>query len=558
VIVLGLNGWIDRTHDPAAVVTIDGRVAAFVEQERLSRHKHGIGELPHEAVRTALDLADVRPGEVDELAYGWDLPLFNGLRGRDVDLDDLAVKLTGLTELSGRPVQMALHHDAHAASAFYGSGLERAAVLVVDAEGENESATIFSADSSGLRRLRTFGRGRSLGLMYRAVSIFCGFGAFGAGKTMGLAPYHIGEIEPLPLLWDGSSLQSPIPEAAWEDDVVARWLALLSERFGPACTASGGRTYPPLEVHHPAAAAAAQAAVNEALGALVNEALALTGYRDLCLSGGVALNCVANGLLLDRVRSLHIPPYPHDAGVALGAAQLAGLRAGQRWTDSARAQTGPPAGSVAPHARRAALPWRETDDPAATAADALLSGATVGWVHGGMEVGPRALGHRSILALPDRASTRERINARKGREPWRPLAPSLLREDAPELLDRDLNSPFMLVSVPLSEKGRAVAPAAAHCDGSARVQTVSAQDDVAPTDPWSQGPAADARTYRRILERLKAATGHGVLLDTSLNSRGEPIVHTAEQALAAAILIGLDVLIVDDVVVVLPGAEDHP
>jgi carbamoyltransferase len=535
VIVLGLNGWTDRTHDPAAVLTMDGVVVSFVEQERLSRRKHGVGELPHAATAAVLAEAGFAAEDIDTIAYGWDLAKFNRLRGRHVDLDRLAGRLTGIDALADRPVVQTLHHDAHAASSFYGSGLPEATVLVVDAEGEDESATVFHAGAHGLRRLHSWGRGQSLGLMYRAVSQYCGFGTFGAGKTMGLASWVPEPVEPLPLLWRDGDLHSPFPTEAWEDEVVDGWLALLTSRFGPPFRDVEGPGYPPWQAHQPEAAAAAQQAVNRALAGLVDAAVGLTGCPDVCLAGGVALNCVANGLLLDGVRTLHIPPYPHDAGVALGAAQLAGLAIGQPWRDRARAFTGPSAspGEAADAAIALGLPVRRSPDPVEDACRLLTEGKAIGWVQGPMEIGPRALGNRSILALPRPKDVRNRLNARKGREPWRPLAPSLLAEEADRLLGRTLDSPFMLLSVELSKQGREAAPAATHRDGSARVQTVEA----------GSGP------YRALIEQVREATGTGVVLNTSLNRRGEPLVNTGAQAVDNAAAIGLDALVVGDVII---------
>lgn len=538
MIVLGLNGWHDRTHDPAAVLCIDGVVTAFIEQERLSRRKHAVGELPHAAARAVVEQAGVQPGDIDAVAYGWDLAKFNGLRGRDVDLTDAAYVLTGMEALRRLPVHWTLHHDAHAASSFYGSGFDEAAVVVVDAEGEDESATIYSASAEGgLRRLRSWNRGTSLGLMYRAVSEFCGFGQFGAGKTMGLAPHATKPVEPLPLSWDGDGLRSPLPDETWEDDVIAGWMKLLEERFGRPAEPPlpGPAGFPPAAAHHPDAAAAAQHVINAAMAALVREAIALTGSRNVCLAGGVALNCVANGLLLDSVDQLHIPPYPHDAGVALGAAQLAGVNAGQRWRDLSRADLGSTYtdATILKAATSAGLPGEVVDDPAAVACRLLVDGQVIGWVQGRMEVGPRALGHRSILALPSDERTRDRVNRLKGRELWRPLAPSLLQEEVPAMFGRDMQSPYMLVSVPMTPQGLSAGPAAAHVDGTARLQSVHASDD----------------PYRRLLEYVRDATGTGMLLNTSFNARGEPVVDSPAQAMTCARALGLDTLVIGNVVV---------
>jgi carbamoyltransferase len=538
MIVLGLNGWTDRTHDPSAALIIDGRVEAFIEQERLSRRKHGVSELAHEAVAAVLAETSVVPSQLDGVAYGWDLAKYNGLRQRTVDLTDAASVLTGLYKLRTHEVTWTNHHDAHAASTFYGSGLSEAAVVVVDAEGENESASLYHATLAGLRPIRRFGRGVSLGLMYRAVSEYCGFGQFGSGKTMALASYHTDNVEPLPLMWDDGDLSSPFPADAWEDDILSGWKHILVERYGPpgaSARRDSSGSFPPLDAHRPAAAAAAQATVNSVMAALVREAMSLTNCRNVCLAGGVALNCVANGLLLEEVNILHIPPYPHDAGVALGAAQLMYIQSGNLWRDQARATVGTDVklDQVEKALKSGGYPVHRVSDPAATACQLLQDGYIIGWVQGRMEIGPRALGQRSILALPGNRRIRDRVNMLKGRELWRPLAPSVLSEDVHFVFGRELESPFMLVSIPMSNRGQAVAPAAAHIDGSARLQTV----------------AKDGSLYRRLLEYVREATGTGIMLNTSFNARDEPIVRTPEEALATALRIGLDAIVIGDVLV---------
>lgn len=539
MITLGLNGWDDGTHDPAAALIEEGQVLAFVEQERLSRRKHAVGELPHSAIREVLALGGATASDVDQIAYGWDLAEFYRIRGRHIDLADAGLKLTGDRDLAGLPVNWVRHHDAHAASAFYGSGLRTAAVLVVDAEGEDESASIYRGDEKGLTCLRRYGRNVSLGLMFRAVSEYCGFGQFGAGKTMGLANYAPSG-HPLPIHVSGGELVSPFDEESGEDEIVEGWLQLLVERFGPpglpATPQRGG--YPPLEAHRPEAAAAAQAALEIVVDHLVEEAVRLAGCHEVCLAGGVTLNCVQNGRLASSsdlgLGTIHLPPYPHDAGVALGAAQTSSLP-GASWQQGARADHGTPVDGAAAYAaaRRFGTPARRVSNASLEASLLLQSGKVIGWVQGRMEVGPRALGQRSILALPGKPATRDRVNSIKGREPWRPLAPSVLEEEVPMLFEHDRKSPFMLFSLPMSDHGLDRAPAAAHVDGTARLQTV----------------AKDGSRFRALLEELSNEIGIGAVLNTSFNSRGEPIVRTAEEAIASGCRMGLDAVVIDDVVV---------
>jgi carbamoyltransferase len=537
VIVLGVNGWTDKTHDPAAALVVDGEVLAFAEEERFTRSKHGVGQLPHGAVASVLAESGIEPSEVDAVACGWDRRKFDSLRGISTDISDATWVITGRPELRQLPMHWIPHHDAHAASTFYGSGFDRATVVVADAEGEDESISIYLGDQGGLHILRRFGRGVSLGLMYRAVSEYCGFGQFGAGQTMGLASYALPEAEPLPIDWVQGELRSPFDPDAWEDEVIRGWLAKLEDRFGsrarPAPREAG--YFPPLESHRPLAAAAAQVTVNLVMAQLVAAAVESTRVRDVCLAGGVALNCVTNGLLLEQVDRLHVPPYPHDAGAALGAAQVICAQAGvERWS-AARADLSSPA--IETVADLADVPYVTLADPAKAAADRILRGHVVGWMQGNMEVGPRALGRRSILALPNSVDLRDRVNRLKGREPWRPVAPSILVEESERLFGRDLDAPFMLLSVLMSAAGVQAMPGACHVDGTARLQTVTGADGL----------------YRGLLEEVAARSGTGAVLNTSFNGRGEPIVRTASEAIASARRMKLDAVIVEDRLIELGG-----
>jgi carbamoyltransferase len=358
---------------------------------------------------------------------------------------------------------------------------------------------------------------------------------------MGLAAYHTGDVEPLPIDVVGGVVRSPFRPDDSEEAILDGWRRVLADRFGAPgviSPSSPAGWYPPLEAHRPDVAAAAQATLACVVRHYVAEAIRLTGLTDVCLAGGVALNCVQNGqLLLDRglgLTGLHIPPYPHDAGVALGAAQV--VTAGDAWREPARADKG--AGITASEAHGAALRRgmraERVQCPATTAADLLRDGQVVGWIQGGAEVGPRALGHRSILALPEQAQTRDRLNRLKGREPWRPLAPSLLEDEVGAVFSEAARSPFMLLSLPMSEDGLRRAPAAAHVDGTARLQTVGQQDDP---------------LFRALLEEVRERSGLGCVVNTIFNARGEPIVNSAEGALDTAAKIRLDAVVINDLCV---------
>lgn len=542
MIALGLNGWVDRTHDAAAALVVDGELVAFVEQERLSRRKHAVGEVPHAAVGAVLALGGIEPQEVDLIAYGWDLPLFNAVRGRELTLDpgDAVEILCGFKPGPGQEVRWVDHHLAHAASAYYGSGFESAAALVVDAEGETGSTSIYAASrEGGLRRVVHLDRAGSLGFLFRGTSAYCGFGEFGAGQVMGLAPYGAPASEHA-LTWRGDHVAGPLAPEVEEDRIAAAWCRWLESRFGPPAPSA---RHAPWQVKHPDAARMAQETVESLVVELAGYAAEITGSRSLCMAGGVALNCVANSAAAGQVDRLYVPPAPHDAGVAMGAAFAVAAEAGERIRPIARADLGPSYddGSIEATLIETGHRYMSLDDPAQVASDLLQRDQVVGWFQGRMEAGPRALGQRSILARADDRRLRDRTNDVKDRQRWRPLAPSVRVEDASRLFEGAPDSPFMLLSSRMTPDASVDLPAVAHVDGSARLQTVP----------------ADGSRFRGLLDRVAAETGAGVVLNTSFNGAGEPIVCTPLDAIRSFQRIGLDALVIGSFLIRRGGLNDR-
>jgi carbamoyltransferase len=544
MIVLGLHGW-DGTHDAAAALLIDGQVVACVEEERLNRRKHAVSDRPRLSARAVLSHAGLGWDDVDCVSYGWNLPKYLPSHGQRWRFDSDRAFLADALHIQPRrwpKLEWIDHHLAHAAAGFYSSGFDRAAVLVVDGQGEDKSVTLYAGHAGDLRLIRDWPPSRSLGLLYEAATRYCGFGFLDAGKTMGLAAYGRRPTDPLPLVWDGD-IRSPVPEHCEEDAVTEFWYRMLSERFGEPQSfaaahdlgdAAGADLASEVARHRPDVAAAAQDAIERVLAGLVQYAQDATSCRNVVLTGGVALNCVANGLLAQQCDRLFVPPTAHDAGAAMGAAMVTARRSGDRIRPDHGADLGPRYTSAAIESMLAAnkLRARKVDDPASEAAERLASGAVVGWFQGRSEIGPRALGHRSILALPSRAEQHHRVNRIKGRESWRPFAPSALASQTPWMFGRTVTSPYMLLSLPLTAAARQRLPAVAHIDGSTRVQTVA--DD-----------GGDHR-YVRLLARLGEMTGAGVVLNTSFNAAFEPIVCSPNDAVRSFFGMGLDVLLLED------------
>jgi carbamoyltransferase len=537
-------------HDAAAALMIDGELIACVEEERLSGRKHALSERPVLSARAVLQQAGIDFEDVDVVGFGWQLPNYLASLGMNFEFSQDKDFLASTLQISPNRCPKLCwigHHCAHAAAAFFSSGLSEAAILVVDGQGEDRSITLFSADCGEIRFVRDWLPSCSLGFLYEAATRHCGFGYLDAGKTMGLATYGAQPVDSLPIEWTHDDIRSPIPDNLKEEGVVKAWEDLLERRFGPAVqtgvppgspTPSGLLQFEAFAQHRPEAAAAAQDAVERVLCGLVDYAQKVTGHKDVVLAGGVALNCVANGRIADRCRTLFVPPTAHDAGAAVGAAMMVSHDGGDRPTSVQRVDLGLEYApdEIAAAASQSGFQTYRVEDPALEAARRIAGGDVIGWFQGRCEVGPRALGYRSILALPLPLENKDRVNHIKGRERWRPLAPSALISEMPWMFGKHIDSPYMLRSVQLSDTALKRIPAVAHVDGSARVQTV----------PKNQSP------FSRLLQELGTTTGTNVVLNTSFNAPGKPIVCTPLDAIQTFNQLPLDLLVIGDFVLEKP------
>ncbi|MFI9788629.1 carbamoyltransferase [Kitasatospora sp. NPDC051984] len=558
--MLGLGG--PYYHDASACLVIDGRIVAFAEEERFSRRKHHKDSRSC-AVAAAYCLADagITLQDVDEIAIAFN-PTWPTPSDTCTDADLISELLDPALFGGHRPREVTVieHHLAHAASAFHPSGFDEAAVLVVDGSGDGVSATLAHGTTSGLKVLRQFPFSQSLGWFYETVAEHLGLGDWtSSGKLMGLAGYGDPDRYTLDFLTPRAggyhldlSSYGIRPDERIEDQYTdLRYYRRLKTAYAAAYTDlgipphrrartySGGRIIPDTGYlpEHADLAACAQRLLEQCLTELARDALTTTGATRLCVAGGVGLNCSANGRLaqLREVEELFVQPAAGDAGCAIGAALEAALRRGDLTLPGPAMTTAALGPAFAPGAVRAlldesGLPYRDMgEDLPMAAAGQIALGRTVGWFQGRMEAGPRALGHRSILADPHHTSARDHINHRiKHREPWRPLAPALLAEAGQDLLGTDAPHPFMIVARQATETARKLIPAAVHTDGTLRPQTV-ARDD---TDP-----------YACLLASFAEQTGRPpALLNTSFNHEAEPIVCTPRDAVATFAAGPLDAL----------------
>ena len=597
--ILGLSAYY---HDAAAALVVDGRILAAAQEERFTRRKHDEA-FPEHAARYCLEAAGLRLRDLDAVVF-YDKPflkferlletyLANAPRGLRSFVAAMPVWLKEklflkselrrqLEELGGRwgqvpPILFSEHHLSHAASAFYPSPFESAAVLCLDGVGEWATSSAWVGRGKELKALWELHFPHSLGLLYSAFTSYTGFKVnSGEYKMMGLAPYG----EPRFADTIRERLVDVKPDGTFRLDMqyfdYAAGLRMTNARFDALFGGPARKPADPVDQRTMDVAASIQQVTDEIVLKLARTLRAETGEANLCLAGGVALNCVSNGLIARAgiFDGLWIQPAAGDAGGALGAALVA-------WYGNAEVsrQPLPPdamSGSYLgpeyvdddverflaehriPHERL------EPADRAERVAALLAQGAVVGWMQGRMEFGPRALGNRSILADPRSPTMQRDLNLKiKFRESFRPFAPSVLAECAGEYFELDRPSPYMLLVTtvrggqPAPRPGvtsltglerlqavRSPLPAVTHVDCSARVQTVDR----------GSNPA-----FHDLIDAFRRRTGVGALVNTSFNVRGEPIVCTPADAYRCFMATAMDYLVIGSFLLRRDGQrKDHP
>jgi carbamoyltransferase len=518
--VLGINAVF---HDPAAALVVDGKIVAAAEEERFSRRKHGklcvpfsTWELPESAARWALEYAGVAPSELDAIAYSYDpdlaFPENARLEANEYEtLRTFFVRrapgflATALPGLDAAKVRFVPHHTAHAASAYLAGPYRDCAVIVMDGRGESTSYLAGIVRNGDLEVVRRVALPHSLGLRYEELTMHLGFmRSSDEYKVMALASY--GKPRWLAKIratmhhdGDGGFVALPIDLGAF---VPAR-------RDGDA-----------FSDEHADLAASVQAALQETIVDLARWLHGRSGMTRLVLAGGVALNVVANSELAERgpFGDVWVQPAAGDSGTALGAAlyvahalgddvePMPTAALGREWSDA----------QIEAQLDTANVTYTRPADIAAAVADVIARDGIVAWFQGRSEYGPRALGHRSLFANPRHAETLRRLNDVKGREQFRPVAPMTLLEEAPRMFDGPFPSPYMLFVHDVRADWRDKLAAVVHVDGTARVQTVDRRDEP---------------LVARMLDEVRRRTGVPVVVNTSLNTAGRPMVDSPRDAL---------------------------
>lgn len=539
MIILGITHPISWNN--AACIFVDGKLVAMVEEERFNRIKHSPRMAPKLAIDYCLKTAGITIDQVDYVAVGFDS--VKNVVMRNLSMDNF---VSGLNQAvnwikDGRKYESDLplgnfdrknvifvnHHLAHMASSFFPSGFEEANIVSLDGSGGGESGALGFGQGDDIQLYNTISNRGSWGLMYEAITEKLGFRRHsGEGKVMGLAAYGKPDPMGLPFVdWTGD-IPAIIPEARKDfiDNLPLR------------------KPEEPITDWHKNLAATLQDTLERAVIKMAEYLYNRTGCVNLTLAGGTALNCSMNGKLaaLPFVKKIFIQPAAYDAGTALGAALMVQKdKTGRRtpW-NMEHAYWGPQYSNeeilIALQAY-AELNYHQSDNIFAETAELLKKGKIIGWFQGRSEIGPRALGNRSILANPSLPEMKDKVNNQvKHREPWRPFAPSILEENVDRYVGSQVSSPFMIIAFDTIPAKQSEITSAIHVDGTCRPQTVSKK-----TNP----------RYWNLIKEFQKLTGIPAVLNTSFNVDSQPIVNSPIEAIDTFLNCGIDVLAIGDYIV---------
>jgi len=552
---------ISQGHDSAAVLVVDGKIVAGAAEERFSRKKH-TGDFPIGAIHYCLETAGLKPGDIDEISHGFDYSPYKAafmldstsaeqyqeVFSREKLLSQVTKHLPGF---SADKLHHVNHHLSHAASAYYTSGWDECLVVILDGMGEAHAVTSYHAHDNKIDKLAEISAKDSIGILYSIITLHLGFD-FNSDeyKIMGLAPYgnparyrHF--FEQAVELLDNGLIKIPIlrlNNERLDRETYGATRRYLEEHLIPARVPDGDTTD-----DHRDVAAALQECLDKVMLHICGHFGRKTGLRKLAMAGGVALNCTANGRLLQSglFDDIYVQPAAGDDGSALGAALWSASRNGgvknarmpvpflgpehsQAEIERALADTGN---------RIEVTRFPNLEQTCAEAAKLIKAGRVLGWYRGRMEFGPRALGHRSILADPGHPEMRDRINAMvKMREAFRPFAPAVSLEQVQDWFEvpKGLELPYMIMTADVRPEHRAALPAITHVNGSARVQTINKKDNA---------------EFHALVQAVGKVTGREMVLNTSFNVKGQPIVNTPREAIDTFLGTGIEFLFLENTLV---------
>jgi len=531
MIVLGLHGGVTLgQHEPGAALSINGRIVALCEEERYLRIKSCYGYLPEKSIQACLDIAGIGFEDIDLIV----IP--------GITYDDFRPRWESyLSHLYGScpKIECTNHQQAHIAAAFYGSGLEESLCLSLDASGDGLGGMVaYASKSTGIKILEEIPNSNSLGFFYTLMTYYCGFSDGDEYKLMGLAPYGKPVV-------DLQSVIRPVLGGWKFESSFIRNKPSLKSPFEPQYSDNLGKVlgygnrHPRAEMSdfYRDVAASTQAQMEACLLSLIDSiAKKNPTIRNLCYGGGVALNCSANRLLINNgfFENVYVSPVASDRGLALGCAYIGAVMLGDNPWPIIDAYLGSSytANETEKELKANSIPYREVEDPAKEGAKLLAQKKIIGWHQGRSEAGARALGNRSILASCADTDMRDLVNARiKYREEFRPFAPAVLQKEVSTYFDTNgiQDFPYMTFTLKAHQDRAKSIGAVVHVDGTSRVQTVRSSNN---------------EIYYDLIKNYAGESGQPVIMNTSFNLKGQPIVETPRDAIMTFYGCGLDALFI--------------
>lgn len=535
--VLGLNGWTERGHDGGVTLIVDGKMVFSIEEERLTRLRHAYDSIPTRAINACLEYTNLMLDDIDKFVFGWNYEKIYEMIGKTfISKEEMSQLLLGDKKYANK-LEYIDHHLAHAYSTFIPSNYEEALVFIIDGQGEYMGTSLYLANRKNKDMKLLFETPISLGYFYAGITKQIGFHGGEEGKTMGLASYgtprYINELRKLIGLDNDGNLRCAfhINKVSKDEEnaTLDKWEEVLSQII-PKREGRIGEITKEI-IPYADLARSAQDVLSEIMTGIIEKYVRQTGVNKVCLAGGVALNCPTSSAIerMNEVNSVFVQPAANDCGISIGAAIKGSIDLG----DTVEIEMIPYLGKefsekeIIESLTNKGYHYDIYNNIEEIIAKLLSEGYIVANYQGRDEVGPRALGNRSLLANPATKEMLIRMNTLKGREVWRPLAPAVIFEYQKENFDSDIFSPHMTKNFNVLDSKKDGLQAITHVDGTARVQSVTKE--------------YNERFYNIINEFYKL-TGIPIVINTSFNVKGEPIVCTPNDAIDSFERMNLDYL----------------
>lgn len=535
--VLGINGWSERGHDGGASLIVDGKLLFSVEEEKLICKRHAYDTLPLESIKACLNYGNITMDDIDRVVIGWDYEKLYEMLGKKFISKEEMSKALFNDEKYADKIEYLTHHQAHAYSAFIPSNYDKALVLIVDGQGEYMGTSVYLADRNSKNLKLLMETPVSLGYFYTGITKQIGFKGGEEGKTMGLASYgeptYVEELRKLINLDENGNINCAfhIDKVGKDEEKASleKWKELLSNIIPKR----NGKIIEVTEDILPYAnlAKSSQVILEEIMCGLIKKYVKETGVHDVCIAGGVGLNCPTSSAVenMDEVSRVFVQPAANDGGISLGAAIKGAIDLGDDVKIEMIPYLGPEYSNkeIEKALKEKDYNYDEFDNIEEVIARLLAEGKIVANYQGRLELGPRALGNRSLLASPEKYEMLVRMNELKGREVWRPLAPAVMYDKQETVFDSDIFSPHMTKNFKVLNEMKDRLQAITHVDGTARIQSVTKEYN---------------ELFYNIINEFYKLTGIPVVINTSFNVKGEPIVCTPQEAIDSFERMNLDYL----------------